>query len=94
MALDSNHVNAALAGVTDPELRAPLTELDMVGDISITDEELSVEILLTIVGCPAAARIEQDTRAALEAVLDGRRLNLTIGVMTPDQRGTLVEILG
>ena len=93
MALNSDRVNAALAGVTDPELRTPLTELDMVGDISITDEELSVEILLTIVGCPAAERIEQDTRSALEAVLEGRRLNLTLGVMTPDQRATLVARL-
>ena len=93
MALNSDRVNAALAGVTDPELRAPLTELDMVGDISITDEELSVEILLTIVGCPAAERIEQDTRSALEAVLEGRRLNLTLGVMTPDQRAALVARL-
>lgn len=93
MALSTDQVTSALAGVTDPELRAPLTELDMVGEITITDDELSVEILLTIVGCPAADRIERDTRAALEAVLAGRQLNLTVGVMSPQQRSALITRL-
>lgn len=93
MALSTDQVTSALAGVTDPELRAPLTELDMVGEVTITDDELSVEILLTIVGCPAADRIERDTRAALEAVMDGRQLNLTVGVMSPQQRSALITRL-
>jgi len=93
VALNTDQVTAALATVTDPELRAPLTELDMVGDITITTDALSVEIRLTIVGCPAADRIESDTRQALQSVLGGRRLDLTVGVMTTDQRGALVARL-
>ena len=55
---------AALATVIDPEIRRPITELDMVGDIRVVDGAASVGIKLTIIGCPAADRIERepDTR--------------------------------
>lgn len=93
MALSEKDVRTALARVTDPELRAPLTELDMVGNITITPTTLTVEIRLTIVGCPAAASIEADTRAALEKICGDLTLDLSVGVMTPDQRSTLINRL-
>ena len=93
MALTIKNVTSALSGVLDPELRAPITQLDMVGDISISDSALAVEIRLTIVGCPAADTIEADTRSALESVAGNRTLELTLGVMTPEQRKNLIERL-
>ena len=93
MALTIENVTSALSGVLDPELRAPITQLDMVGDISISDSALAVEIRLTIVGCPAADTIEADTRSALESVAENRTLELTLGVMTPEQRKNLIERL-
>ena len=93
MALTIENVTSALSGVLDPELRAPITQLDMVGDISISDSALAVEIRLTIVGCPAADTIEADTRNALESVAGNRTLELTLGVMTPEQRKNLIERL-
>ena len=93
MALTIENVTSALSGVLDPELRAPITQLDMVGDISISDSALAVEIRLTIVGCPAADTIEADTRSALESVAGNRTLELTLGVMTPEQRKNLIERL-
>jgi hypothetical protein len=50
--------------VTDPELRRPLAELDMVRGVEVTGSSARVEIALTIVGCPAADRIERDVRNA------------------------------
>ena len=51
----------ALSRVLDPELRLPITELGMVGEIT----EDSVVIKLTVTGCPAADRIERDVKAAV-----------------------------
>lgn len=93
MALSIEDVTSALSSVMDPELRAPITTLDMVGDISVSDSSLAVEIRLTIVGCPAADTIERDVRQALSRVAGERSLELTVGVMTTDQRTSLITRL-
>jgi ATP-binding protein involved in chromosome partitioning len=79
---------AALARVIDPELRAPLTELGMVGEIIETGDSVSVEIKLTIVGCPASGRIQADAERELAAEYpDGVQVRLT--VMTQAERDAL-----
>ena len=93
MALSIEDVTSALSSVMDPELRAPITTLDMVGDISVSDSSLAVEIRLTIVGCPAADTIERDVRQALSGVAGERSVELTVGVMTTDQRTSLITRL-
>lgn len=95
-------VFAALAKVIDPELRRPITELGMVGKITPFDDEvansdvdaaLSVEIKLTVVGCPAAERIRTDVEQALATVSANYEVNMT--VMTADERGELkAKLLG
>ncbi|MDA2981081.1 MAG: iron-sulfur cluster assembly protein, partial [Actinomycetota bacterium] len=64
MAVSIETITQALATVIDPELRAPITELDMVESVDVTDTAVTVSVLLTIVGCPAAAAIERDVREA------------------------------
>ena len=64
----ADRVRTAVAAVTDPELRRPIGELDMVRDIAVRDGVAEVGIALTIVGCPAADRIERDVRAAAASV--------------------------
>ena len=86
-------IEKALATVIDPELRAPLTELDMVESIEVTDTTISVSVLLTIAGCPAAAAIERDIRQALESASEGLSVDLTMGVMSPERREALVTRL-
>ena len=54
-----------LGRVIDPELRLPITELGMVGDLVETGDQIRAQIKLTIVGCPAAQKIERDVRDAL-----------------------------
>src|SRR6266516_4961917 len=44
----------ALEQVIDPELRRPVTELDMVRDIRIDGSDVSVTIVLTVAGCRCA----------------------------------------
>lgn len=80
----------ALSKVIDPELRIPLTDLDMVGEISVTPEGVAeVEIKLTITGCPASRRIESESKAAVLKVSGIKSANITLSVMTPDERNAL-----
>ena len=64
----ADDVRRALTGVIDPEIRRPITDLDMVGDIVVESGHARVDIRLTIVGCPAADSIERDVDAAVRAV--------------------------
>src|SRR5437868_3359149 len=84
---------AALAGVIDPELQRPVTELDMVRDISVADGVVSLTIVLTIAGCPLRESFEQQVDKALSAVPGVRGFSLSFGVMTPEERQTLTTKL-
>ncbi len=86
-------VRSAVAAVSDPELRRPIGELDMVRDVTVEGDRADVAIVLTIVGCPAAARIEADVRAAALSVPGVDAVDLSIGVMTPRERAALTEKL-
>ncbi|WP_295835897.1 Mrp/NBP35 family ATP-binding protein [uncultured Microbacterium sp.] len=86
-------VRDAVAAVTDPELRRPLGELDMVRDIAVRDGVAEVGIALTIVGCPAADRIERDVRDAAAAVAGIDAVDVRVGVMSPAERTALTEKL-
>ncbi|MEV7875950.1 Mrp/NBP35 family ATP-binding protein [Microbacterium sp. NPDC089188] len=86
-------VHDAVAGVTDPELRRPLGELDMLRDIAVRDGVAEVGIALTIVGCPAADRIERDVRDAAASVAGVDAVDVRVGVMSPDERKALTEKL-
>lgn len=82
-------ISRALATVIDPELRLPLTELDMIGEVSLNDGLATVEVKLTVVGCPASAKIERETRDAVLSVEGVREANIQLGVMTQVERDAL-----
>jgi ATP-binding protein involved in chromosome partitioning len=86
-------VRAALGRVIDPEIRRPITELDMVRAVAVDDGVATVELVLTIVGCPAADTIERDVRAAVLGVPGIKALELSVGVMTVPEREALVARL-
>ena len=89
----ADDVRAALARVVDPEIRRPITELDMVRDVTLDAGAARVELKLTIVGCPAADTIERDVRAAVLGVDGVTALDLDIGVMTVAEREALTTRL-
>ncbi|MDQ1606087.1 MAG: ATP-binding protein involved in chromosome partitioning [Microbacteriaceae bacterium] len=81
---------AALASVIDPEIRRPITELDMVGRLSVTDAgAATAEIKLTIVGCPAARAIERDVLQAIAAVPGVSAVEVEMTTMTKAERDAL-----
>ncbi|MEY3888957.1 MAG: hypothetical protein RI931_79, partial [Actinomycetota bacterium] len=80
----------SLSKVIDPELRLPLTELDMVGEVSLNSEGVaSVVIKLTVVGCPASARIESEALAAVVATEGVESASILMTVMTQEERDAL-----
>ena len=82
-------VQAALSLVIDPELRRPITELDMVGAIQGSEDNFSVEIKLTVSHCPQAVQIEQQVTEALSKEFNGSEIQVKMSVMTPEELDAL-----
>ncbi|MEO6200886.1 MAG: P-loop NTPase, partial [Cryobacterium sp.] len=92
--MTSDAVYAALSRVIDPEIRKPITDLDMVAGVSVGgDGHVRVGIRLTIAGCPAAQRIERDVLAAAESVAGEGNVSVDVDIMTREQRQALTEKL-
>ncbi|MCO7201905.1 Mrp/NBP35 family ATP-binding protein [Microbacterium sp. CnD16-F] len=87
----ADDVRRAVSAVVDPELRRPIGELDMVREITLDEGTAHVGIALTIVGCPAADRIERDVRDAAASVPGVDDVRVDVGVMTAAERSALVE---
>jgi len=86
-------VHKALERVIDPELQRPVTELDMVRDVEITDGIVALQIVLTVAGCPLRHSFEQQVEQALADVPGVRGVRLSFGVMTPEERQRLTTKL-
>ena len=84
----------ALATVNDPEIKRPITELGMVDSVDVADDgSVAVHVLLTVAGCPLKDTINRDVTAAVTKVPGVASIDLTLGVMTAEQRAGLKEIL-
>ena len=79
----------ALENVIDPELRRPVTELDMVRDVQIEGGDVSVTIALTIAGCPLRDSFQTQVVEHVGKVPGVERVRLGFDVMSPDEKATL-----
>ncbi len=87
-------VRTALSGVDDPEIRRPITELDMVKDVRVgQDGVVDVGVYLTISGCPMRETITQRVRDAVTALDGVREVRVELDVMSEDQRAALKDKL-
>ncbi len=94
MAVTVSAVHTALASVKDPEIRRPITDLGMVGDLSVSaDGVVDLTVLLTIAACPLRDTLTRDVTAAVRAVPGVTDLKLVLGVMTDEQRTALRDNL-
>jgi len=85
---------AALSKVNDPEIRKPITELGMVESVAVDESgRAAVTILLTISGCPLKDTLTRDATAALLAVEGVTSVDVTLGVMSDEQRAELKTML-
>ena len=90
---DESAVRAALATVDDPEIRKPITELNMVESLTIGDGDddgaVTVRVLLTVAGCPMKEQLTRDVTTAVARVAAVTRVAVELGVMTDAQRTEL-----
>ena len=87
-------VQAALARVLDPEIRRPITELDMVESVEIAPNgRVRVGVLLTVAGCPMREQLNRDVTAAVSTVPGVTAVDVNLGVMTDAQRTELRQKL-
>ncbi len=84
---------AALGLVIDPELRRPVTELDMVREIQIDGADVAVTIALTVVGCPLRSSFEEQVARHVGTLPSVASVRLLFDVMTPDERAALTTRL-
>lgn len=81
---------AALATVNDPEIRRPITELDMVKSVDISPEgAVRVGIYLTVSGCPMKDTITRDVTGAVSKIDGVSGVQVEMDVMSTEQRKTL-----
>jgi ATP-binding protein involved in chromosome partitioning len=85
---------AALATVLDPEIRKPITELNMVAGAEVdATGRARIDVLLTVPGCPMKEQLTRDVTAAVSR-LDGiTAVDVQLGVMSDEQRKALGQQL-
>ena len=87
-------VTEALAGVEDPEIHRPVTELGMVDSVAVADDgTVDVRLLLTVAGCPMRQTLVDRTTAAVGALPGVREVRVDLGVMSEEQRAGLGALL-
>ncbi|UBU12226.1 Mrp/NBP35 family ATP-binding protein [Nonomuraea gerenzanensis] len=90
MAPTQELVTAALSTVIDPEIRRPITDLDMVKNIEIApDGAVRVGVYLTVAGCPMKDTISRDVTTAVSKVEGVTGVQIELDVMSAEQRKTL-----
>jgi ATP-binding protein involved in chromosome partitioning len=83
----------ALERVIDPELRRPVTDLDMVREIDIDGGHVTVTIALTVAGCPLRASFQDQIAEHVGSVAGVERTSVAFDVMSPDEKAALTTKL-
>ncbi len=79
----------ALERVIDPELKQPVTELDMVRDVRIEGGDVTVTIALTVAGCPLRSSFQDQVDSVLRPLPGVESVALEFDVMSPEEKTAL-----
>ena len=79
----------ALEQVIDPELKRPVTELEMVRDVVVRGGEVAVKIALTVAGCPLRSSFQDQVAQHVGAVPGVTGVELSFDVMSADEKAAL-----
>ena len=94
MPVDRDAILKALEHVIDPELKRPVTDLDMVRDVVVSPEgTVDVTIALTVVGCPLRSSFEEQVATHVGAVEGVSSVALHFDVMSPAEKAALATRL-
>ena len=89
-------VAEALTHVNDPEIKRPITDLNMVDEITVDDQGRAfVRVLLTVSGCPLKTELREQVTEAVRGVDGVTSVSVEHGTMTDEQRDALkVQLRG
>ena len=93
MTVKTEEIIEALKPVQDPELNRSIVELGMVKNVVVDGDQVTVEVLLTIAGCPLKAKIENDISDALLGISSISKVLVNFGVMNDEERAKVREIV-
>ncbi|MEM3851850.1 MAG: Mrp/NBP35 family ATP-binding protein [Methanomassiliicoccales archaeon] len=91
--LNKEVVVEALRPIRDPEIGLSIVELNMVRNVEINDGTVSLEIALTVAGCPLQKTIESDVRRILSSMSGVNNIQLKMGAMTKEEQQALAAQL-
>lgn len=86
--LTEDKIREALKDVKDPEINQSLVELNMIRDVQVNGDTVSLTVVLTIPGCPLKAKIEEDVVNKVKE-LGAKEVRVTFGSMTDEERAKL-----
>ncbi|QQE78498.1 P-loop NTPase [Alicyclobacillus sp. SO9] len=88
-----DQVLEALRDVEDPEIHRSIVEMEMVRNIAIEAGNVSVEIALTIGGCPLRTTIENSVKEKIMDLDGVQSVDVTLGSMSDEERAKFTEKL-
>ncbi|MFP5577061.1 MAG: Mrp/NBP35 family ATP-binding protein [Acidimicrobiia bacterium] len=83
----------ALRPVEDPELHRSIVDLGMVRSVRIEGASVTVEVALTVPGCPLKNEIQRRVGEAVHALGDVQDVEVTFDVMSDEERARVRELM-
>jgi ATP-binding protein involved in chromosome partitioning len=84
-------VRESLRGVIDPELGDSIVDLGMVRDVAFAGGTVTVEIALTIAGCPLRGQIRADVERRVGGLPGVSSVEVTTGAMSAEERAAVMS---
>ncbi|MFB6114506.1 MAG: Mrp/NBP35 family ATP-binding protein [Halodesulfurarchaeum sp.] len=90
--MDEASVRDVLSDVEDPDLNDDIVSLGLLGDVTVDDDQVRVELRLTAVGSP----VEESIRSSVREALEDAGLDVTLETARDDdgEEGAGVENVG
>jgi ATP-binding protein involved in chromosome partitioning len=89
MAVTESDIVEALRPVQDPELHRSIVDLDMVRRVDLALPLVTVQVALTVPGCPLKGEIQRRVSSAVTELEGVDRVEIDFTVMTDDEREAL-----
>lgn len=89
MSISPDDVIEALRPVEDPELHRSIVELNMVREVVVDAPSVSLQVVLTIPGCPLRNEIQRRVEEATTALPGIERVDISWSSMTDQEREDL-----
>jgi ATP-binding protein involved in chromosome partitioning len=86
----AEQVRENLRAVIDPELGDTIVDLGMVRAVTVTGDQVLVDVALTIAACPLRSQIEKDVRGQIEALDWVTSVEIRIATMDAPERAAVM----